>query len=113
MHESGSFIAMSDQRQRILFERIFTEDELRRLLETPPPETMDTRWHAVLKDGWLCVIRSWTSRIAFKLKISTGLSHHVIEAWAFEDEDQHRTYRDDQMIKNLARAVDAILREAK
>jgi hypothetical protein len=71
---------------------------------------MDTRWHAVLIESHLYVIRSWTGRCMFELKISNGSPYSVTEAWANRDKRQFQNRAVTRDIVVLSQAIDAILR---
>jgi hypothetical protein len=100
-------------RERISFERRLTDYEFDALSNAPPPETMDRRWHSVVKDGWLHLIRTWTRYCVFKLKVRTKSPHDVVEAWANRDRGQYGAPQPDEEIRMLNAAIEAIVHETR
>lgn len=100
-------------RERISFERTLTEREFHALSNAPAPETMDRRWHSVVKGGWLYLIRTWTGFCIFKLKVRTESPHVVVEAWANRDRSQYNRTRPAEETKMLNAAIEAILHETR
>jgi hypothetical protein len=98
-------------RERISFERTLTEHEFHTLSSAPPPETMDRRWHSVVKGGWLYIVRVWSGYAVFRLKVRTDPPHKVIETWASRDRAQYGCPRLDEEIEMLDAAIEAVLRE--
>jgi hypothetical protein len=103
------FYPMSNSRERIALTRTFTEDEFLRLSQSLQPETMDRRWYGVLDCGWLHIIRSWTDRCIFQLKVRTTAPHHVIKTWMSRDKRRYRNAGTTQEIGRLNQAIDEIL----
>jgi len=103
------FYPTPTSRGRIAFTRTFTEEEFRRLSQSVRPETMDRRWYGVLDCGWLHIIRSWTDRCIFQLKVRTTAPHHVIKTWMSRDKRRYRNAGTTQEIGRLNQAIDEIL----
>lgn len=99
--------------ERILFERTLTDYEFKALSNAPRPETMDRRWHSVLKGEWMHLIRTWTGFYVFKMKVRTESPHDVIETWASRDRGQYNHPRPEEEIKMMNAAIEAIVRETR
>jgi hypothetical protein len=100
-------------RERIPFKRTFTEQEFEALSNAPLPETMDRRWHSVVKGEWLHLIRTWTGFCIFKFRVRTESPHDVIETWASRDRGQYNHPRPEEEIKMMNAAIEAIVRETR
>jgi hypothetical protein len=98
-------------RERISFERTLTDHEFGALSNAPAPQTMDRRWHSVLKGDWLYLIRTWTGFCVFKFKIRTESPHDVIETWASRDLGEYNHPRPKEEIRALNAAIEAVVHE--
>jgi hypothetical protein len=98
--------------KRIPFTRTFTDFEFHHLLTSQPPETMDRRWHVVLDGESLDIVRSWTNRCIFRLKVSTERPHQVAEAWSIRQGLAHRSTKTNKQVEQLNQAIEAILEAA-
>jgi hypothetical protein len=100
-------------RERISFVRTLTNCEFEALANAPAPETMDRRWHSVVRGGWVYLIRTWTGFCVFKLKVRSESPHDVIETWANRDRSQYGCPRPTEEIEMLNAAIEAIFNETR
>ena len=106
------FYPTPTKRERIAFTKTFTEDEFHRLYQSIRPETMDQRWYCVLNDGWLYVVRNWTDRCFFQLRIHTEPPHQIVEAWTLWGGERHRgadVTGESEQLNQVNQAIDEIL----
>ena len=112
-NKSYQFKPFPKLRERISFKRTLTDYEFEALSNAPVPETMDRRWHSVVKGEWLFLIRSWTSYCVFSIKVRTETPHDVIETWASRDRSQYGAPQPDEEIRMLNAAIEAIVHETR
>jgi hypothetical protein len=70
---------------------------------------MDRRWYGIIERDWLCIVRSWTDRCMFQLKVRTTAPHQVIETWMSSDKRRYRNIDTTEEIYRLNQAIDEIV----
>jgi len=85
----GKTNPMSQTREKVEFEKIYTDLDAELITLGSVPESMDDKWFVYSKDGWVYLHRSWTGDCIFMLKLdgcSAGV--RITEAWVEKDQSK-------------------------
>lgn len=96
---------MSEQRERIAFDRTFTPEEFANIRVGRIPQAMEDKWFVFLENGWLYFHRSWTGYCICQVKIvETDTGWQVVEAWVNRDNSPCRLQNageDSELLTNV------------
>lgn len=105
--QSWNIQPMPGHRERIDFQRTFSEAEFARIESGHVPQEMEDKWFVFFEDGWVYLHRSWTGFCIFQVRVAkTAGGWRVEEAWVNRDGSQYQsrgTQADAELLANVLR----------
>jgi len=101
---------ISDRKEKIPFERFYSDVEAEKIFNGSIPKTMEDKWFIFSEGDWVYFHRSWTGHCIFALKLDGSPSGVcVAEAWVTRDSEHFNSSGVESDINMLSGLVKSIL----
>jgi hypothetical protein len=108
--ESARHLPMPSQRKRLVYERLFTQDEFNQISLGLIAHGMDDKWFVFLDDMQLNFHRSWTGHCMYQIRFKKRDEvYTVAETWVNRNQEEYRNNDDDYDIALLSFLIDNFL----
>lgn len=99
------------EHEKIILNKILTNEEYNTLILGHRPQDMDDRWFAYYKDSWLYLHRSWTGYCIFKIKLALIDERYMLtEALLSRDPDQFKSTDEESDINIINFVIDLVIK---